>query len=399
MIDFRPTRRVVIAGATRTPIGRFGGALAPLSAVELGVAAAGEALARSGVPKDAIDETIIGHGRQAGCGPNPGRQISVGAGVPDRVPAYTVNQACASGLKSVILAAQAIALGAADIVLAGGTESMSNTPYLLPQARWGYRLGNSEVVDGMYRDGFLCPLCGELMGRTAENLAEQYDISRAEQDEYAMRSQHRAQAARAAGRFDAEIVPVAVPGRRGDPSLVDADEHPRDDVTQEQLAKLPAVFKEGGTVHAGNASGVTDGAAALLVMSTEAAERHGVKPMATLVASADAGVDPATMGIGPVPATRELLDATGLTLTDIDLIELNEAFAAQVLAVDRELCFDSERLNVNGGAIALGHPIGCTGARILVTLLHEMRRRGAELGLATLCVSGGMGVSLLVERS
>jgi acetyl-CoA C-acetyltransferase len=398
VFDFRTTRPVVLAAPLRTPIGKFGGALSSVSAVELGTTAARAVLERSGVPPDAIDETIIGHGRQAGCGPNPGRQVSAAAGVPFETPAYTVNQACASGLKTVILAAQSIALGAADVVLAGGMESMSNTPYMLPRARWGYRMGNDELVDGMYRDGFLCPLCGELMGKTAENLAERYDISRTEQDEYALRTQHRAQAAREAGRFVDEIVGVEVPRRKGDPLLVERDEHPRDDVTMEQLARLPAVFKENGTVHAGNASGITDGAAALLVLGEEAAERHGVTPVARLVAATQAGVDPAFMGIGPVPATRELLAGLDIGLADIDLIELNEAFAAQVIAVDRELQLDHERLNVNGGAIALGHPIGCTGTRILVTLLHEMARRDVRRGLATLCVSGGMGTSLLVER-
>jgi len=398
MFDFRTTRPVVLAAPVRTPIGKFGGALSSVPAVELGTVAARAVLARSGVVPDLVDETIIGHGRQAACGPNPGRQVSAAAGIPYETPAYTVNQACASGLKTVILAAQSIALGAAEIVLAGGMESMSNTPYMLPRARWGYRMGNDELVDGMYRDGFMCPLCGELMGRTAENLAERYDISRAEQDEYAMRTQHRAQAAREAGRFVDEIVGVEVLQRKGDPLLVEVDEHPRDDVTLEQLAKLPAVFKKDGTVHAGNASGITDGAAALLVLSEEAAERLGVVPVARLIGAAQAGVDPAFMGIGPVPATRELLAGLDIGLEDIDLVELNEAFAAQVIAVDRELHFDHERLNVNGGAIALGHPIGCTGTRILVTLLHEMARRGARRGLATLCVSGGMGTSLLVEQ-
>jgi acetyl-CoA C-acetyltransferase len=277
-------------------------------------------------------------------------------------------------------------------------ESMSNTPYMLPEARWGYRMGNAKLVDGMYKDGFICPLCGEVMGRTAENLAEKYDISRAEQDEYAMRTQHRAQAAREAGRFDHELVGVEVPQRKGDSILVDVDEHPRDDVTLEQLAKLPTVFKEDGTVHAGNASGVTDGAASIIVMSEEAARSQGIDPIGRVVAATQAGVDPSIMGIGPVPATRELLAELDIGLEDIDLIELNEAFAAQVLAVDRELQLDHQRLNVNGGAVALGHPIGCTGTRILVTLLHEMARRDASRGLATLCVSGGMGTSLLVER-
>ena len=398
MLDFRKGRGVVLAGAVRTPIGKFGGVLRPLSAVQLGAAAARAALARSGVPAAAVDETIIGHARQAGAGPNPARQISIAAGIPETAPAFTVNQACASGLKAVILAAQSVALGAADVVLAGGTESMSNTPYLLTGARWGYRLGNAEVVDGQYRDGFLCPLCGDLMGRTAERLAERYEIGREEQDRYAVLTQRRAQAARQEGRFAAEIVPVEVAGGKDGPQEVAVDEQPRDDVTLEQLGRLPPVFKEGGTVHAGNSSGVTDGGAAIIVLSEVKAEELGVAPMARIVAATQAGVDPAVMGIGPVPALRELMEGTDLSIADLDLVELNEAFAAQVLAVDRELGFDHQRLNVNGGAIALGHPIGCSGTRIVVTLLHEMARRDAERGVATLCVSGGMGTSLLVER-
>jgi acetyl-CoA C-acetyltransferase len=322
----------------------------------------------------------------------------MGAGIPESSPAYTVNQACASGLKAVILAAQTVAFGGAEVVLAGGIESMSNTPYLLPEARFGYRMGNSKVVDGMYRDGFMCPLCGDLMGRTAERLAEKYNIGREEQDAYAMETQHRAQAARQAGRFDAEIVAVEVPQRKGDPLVVEHDEHPRDDMTMEQLAKLPAIFKQDGTVHAGNSSGVTDGAAAIVVMSEDAAERLGVEPMARVVAATQAGVDPVIMGIGPVPSMQKLLEGLEIGIPDIDLIELNEAFAVQVLAVARELQLDRDKLNVNGGAIALGHPIGCTGTRILVTLMHEMTRRGSKRGVVTLCVSGGMGTSLLVER-
>ncbi len=398
MFDFRQARPIVLAGAVRTPIGKFGGNLLPLSAVDLGVAAAIAAVERAGISPDDVDEAVFGHARQAGAGPNPARQVSMGAGVPESSPAYTVNQACASGLKAVILAAQTVALGGAEVMLAGGIESMSNTPYLLPEARCGYRMGNSEVVDGMYRDGFMCPLCGDLMGRTAERLAENYNIGREEQDAYAMETQHRAQAARAAGRFEAEIVSVEVPQRRGDPLAVDRDEHPRDDVTMEQLAKLTPVFKENGTVHAGNSSGVTDGGAAVVVMSEDAAERLGVEPMARVVAATQAGVDPAIMGIGPVPSMQKLLGGLGIDIADIDLVELNEAFAVQVLAADRELQLDRDVLNVNGGAIALGHPIGCTGTRILVTLLHEMARRGSERGVVTLCVSGGMGTSLLVER-
>jgi len=398
MFDFRQARPIVLAGAVRTPIGKFGGALLPLSAVDLGVAAAIAAVERAGISPADVDEAVFGHARQAGAGPNPARQVSMGAGIPASSPAYTVNQACASGLKAVILAAQTVAFGAAEVVLAGGIESMSNTPYLLPEARFGYRMGNSEVVDGMYRDGFMCPLCGDLMGRTAERLAEKYNIGREEQDAYAMETQHRAQAARQAGRFDAEIVAVEVPQRKGDPLVVERDEHPRDDITMEQLAKLPAIFKQDGTVHAGNSSGVTDGAAAIVVMSKDAAERLGVEPMARVVAATEAGVDPAVMGIGPVPSMQKLLEGLEIGIPDIDLIELNEAFAVQVLAVDHELQLDRDKLNVNGGAIALGHPIGCTGTRILVTLLHEMTRRGSKRGVVTLCVSGGMGTSLLVER-
>ncbi len=398
MFDFRQARPIVLAGAVRTPIGKFGGALLPLSAVDLGVAAAIAAVERAGISPADVDEAVFGHARQAGAGPNPARQVSMGAGIPASSPAYTVNQACASGLKAVILAAQTVAFGAAEVVLAGGIESMSNTPYLLPEARFGYRMGNSEVVDGMYRDGFMCPLCGDLMGRTAERLAEKYNIGREEQDAYARETQHRAQAARQAGRFDAEIVAVEVPQRKGDPLVVERDEHPRDDITMEQLAKLPAIFKQDGTVHAGNSSGVTDGAAAIVVMSKDAAERLGVEPMARVVAATEAGVDPAIMGIGPVPSMQKLLEGLEIGIPDIDLIELNEAFAVQVLAVDRELQLDRDKLNVNGGAIALGHPIGCTGTRILVTLLHEMTRRGSKRGVVTLCVSGGMGTSLLVER-
>ncbi len=398
MVDFRQTRPVVLAGAVRTPIGSFGGSLQSLRAVDLGVAAATAALERAGIDAEQIDESVFGHARQAGTGPNPARQVSIGAGVPDSSPAFTVNQACASGLKAIILAAQTVALGGADIMLVGGMESMSNTPYLLTGARWGYRLGHDQLVDGQYRDGFLCPLCGDLMGRTAERLAERYDISREEQDAYAVETQQRAQAARAGRVFEAEIVPVDVPQRKGDSQVIATDEHPRDDVTMEQLARLRAVFKDGGTVHPGNSSGVTDGGAALIVLSEEAAERLDVTPMARVVAATQAGVDPAIMGIGPVPAMRQLMSGLDIDLADIDLIELNEAFAAQVIAVDRDLHLDRDKLNVNGGAIALGHPIGCTGTRIVVTLLHEMERRSAARGVATLCVSGGMGTSLLVER-
>ena len=399
MFDFRQTRPVVLAGAVRTPIGKFGGELRALTAIELGVAAATATLKRAGVSTNDVDEAIFGHARQAGAGPNPARQVSIGAGISELTPAFTVNQACASGLKAVMLAAQTVALGGADIILAGGIESMSNTPYLLPEARFGYRMGNAKVVDGMYRDGFMCPLCGDLMGATAERLAEKYQIGRRAQDDYAVETHRRAQAAREAGRFRDEVVPVEVPTRKGGSVVVTTDQHPRYNLTVEQMASLSPVFKENGTVHAGNSSGVTDGGASVLVMSEEAAKRHGVNVMAHVIAATQAGVAPSIMGMGPVPAMRELMQFLKIAIADIDLIELNEAFAAQVLAVDQELQLDQEKLNVNGGAIALGHPIGCTGTRILVTLLHEMVRRDAKRGVATLCVSGGMGSSLLVERS
>jgi acetyl-CoA C-acetyltransferase len=389
-------RDVLVAGAVRTPIGKFGGALASLQAADLGTFAARGAIEASGVPAEAIDEAIFGNARQAGVRPNVARQIAHRAGVPDTTPAYTINKACGSGLKAIMNACGAIRLGDADVVLSGGTESMSNTPYLLLGARWGYRLGHAEVVDGMYRDGFLCPLCEQLMGETAENLVHRYGISRQESDRYAAVSQKRCESARVDGRFRDEIVPIEVPGKR-DVATVSQDEHPRDGVTAEGLAKLPPVFRNDGTVHAGNSSGITDGAAAVMVLGEDKAKDLGVQPMARIVAYASAGVDPAVMGIGPVPAVRKLLAKTGLSLDDIDLIELNEAFASQVLACQRELGFDLERVNVNGGAISLGHPIGATGARIVVTLLHEMKKRKARRGLATLCISGGLGLAVLFE--
>jgi len=391
------TKSIVIAGAVRTPIGKFGGALKTLSAADLGVAAASGALERSGVPANAVGEVIFGNARQAGVRPNVARQISYRAGFGESVPAYTINKACGSSLKAIMNAYAAVALGDADVVLAGGAESMSNTPYLLLDARWGQKLGSSEVVDGMYRDGFLCPLCGQLMGETAETLADRHRISREESDRYALESQHRCERARKEGRFLAEVVPVEVQGRKGQVDRISTDEHPRDGATLDSLQKLAPVFRKSGTVHAGNSSGITDGAAAVMVLSEEQAKGLGVEPMARIVGYASAGVDPAVMGIGPVPAVRKLLEKTGLRLEDIDLIELNEAFAAQVIACHRELGFDPERLNVNGGAIALGHPIGATGARIVVTLVHEMVRRKAKRGIATLCISGGMGLALLLE--
>ena len=390
-------RPVYVLSAVRTPIGKFGGAFAAMSAAELGGAAARAAIERSGLPADAVSETIFGHARQAGGGPNTARQVSRRAGVPDAVPAFTVNKACASSLKALTLGALTIGAGENDVVLAGGTECMSATPYLLTRVRFGMRMGDGEVVDGMYRDGFLCPLCGQLMGETAETLAREYGISRAAQDAFAAESQRRAAEAARDGRFAAEIAPVRVAGRKGEVE-VSSDEHPRPDTTAETLARLPPVFDPKGSVHAGNSSGITDGAAALVLGTEEAVRRAAVEPLARVVAWTSAGVDPARMGIGPVPAVRALLEKTGLSAGDVDLIELNEAFAAQVLACARDLPIDLARVNVNGGAIALGHPIGATGARITTTLLHEMNRRGARRGIATLCVSGGVGMAVLFER-
>ncbi|HEU4402688.1 MAG TPA: acetyl-CoA C-acetyltransferase [Candidatus Polarisedimenticolia bacterium] len=387
---------VFIAGAVRTPLGKFGGGLASLTAPELGAIAARAAMERAGIKPGDVEETIMGNARPAGVGPNPARQIAHRAGIPDTSPAYTVNMACGSGLRAIQSACQSILAGDREVVLAGGAESMSRVPYLLEGARFGYKMGHQRLTDAMYRDGFVCPLCEQVMGETAETLAERYGISRAEQDAYAAESQQRCQRARRAGHFTAEIVPVTVPGSKGD-AVVSADEHPRDDVTAEALAKLPPVFKKNGTVHAGSSSGLVDGAAAMVVLSGAAARRLKVRPQVRIVAHTTAGVDPAVMGIGPVPAVRQLLAKTGLALADIDLIEINEAFASQVLACQRDLGFDLARLNVNGGAIALGHPIGATGARITTTLIHEMRRRHARRGLATLCISGGQGIALLVE--
>jgi acetyl-CoA C-acetyltransferase len=391
-------RPVFVLSAARTPIGKFGGSFAALTAADLGEVAAKAALERSGLPPAAVDETIFGQARQAGGGPNPARQVSHRAGVPDSVPAYTVNKACASSLKALTLGSLSIAAGEGDLVLAGGMECMSATPYLLTRARFGLRMGHGEVVDGMYRDGFLCPLCGQLMGETAENLVREYAILRAEQDAYAAQSQRRAAEATASGRFADEIAPVAVAGKKGSVT-VEKDEHPRPDTTPESLAKLPPVFdSENGTVHAGNSSGITDGAAALVLATEEMTKKTGVEPLARVAAWTSAGVEAARMGIGPVPAIRTLLKKTGRKLSDIDLIELNEAFAAQVIACARELPLDLSRVNVNGGAIALGHPIGATGARIVTTLLYEMKKRDAKTGIATLCVSGGMGMAVLFER-
>ena len=381
----------------RTPIGKFGGSLASLSAADMGAVAAKAAMDRAGVQPQQVEETIFGNARQAGGGPNPARQISIRSGVPQEVPAYTVNKACASGMKSIALAYQEIASGNLDCVLAGGTESMSRLPYYLDGARWGYRLGNQELVDGMYRDGFFCPLAKMVMGETAEVLAEQYKITREEQDQFALCSQTRAAHALAAGRFEAELVPITLESKKGS-QVLNRDEHPFAGASPEKMAKLPPVFSETGTITAGNSSGITDGAAAVVLSSEDFVKKNSLKPLARILAVASAGVDPRIMGIGPVPALRKMEQKHNLKLAGFDLIELNEAFAAQVLACDRELHLDRDKLNVNGGAIALGHPIGCTGTRITVTLLHEMLKRKARRGVATLCVSGGMGMALALEN-
>ena len=387
-----------ILSAVRTPIGKFGGSLASLTAADMGVVAAKAAIERAGIQPGQVDESIFGNARQAGGGPNPARQISIRSGVPQEVPAFTVNKACASGLKAIALAYQAILLGDANCILGGGTESMSRLPYYLDGARWGYRLGNQELVDGMYRDGFFCPMAKMLMGETAEVLAEQYKISRDEQDEYSLTSQTRAGRAIKAGRFDAEIVPVTIEGKKG-ATTFSRDEHPFPDPTIEKLGKLTAVFSKAGTITAGNSSGITDGAAAIVLAGEQFVKRNNLKPLARISAVTSAGVDPRTMGIGPVPALRKLEEKHNLKLQDFGLIELNEAFAAQVIACDRELNFNRDKLNVNGGAIAIGHPIGCTGTRIAVTLLHEMLKRNTKRGVATLCVSGGMGMALALENA
>ena len=396
---------VVILSAARTPIGRYGGAFKEIHPAELGAVAARAAIERAGLSADAVDEVVIGHGRQAGSGPNPARQVAQRARVPHAAPAYTINKACASGLQAIVSGAQSIMLGDAAVVLAGGIESMSRMPYLIDaiDARWGHRMGNFTLVDAMYRDGFQCPISNMIMGETAELLAQQYGITRDESDCFALESQRKAQAAIEGGRFAREIAPVTLPAARGaaGPTVVDRDEHPRGDTTIESLRKLPRAFGEvdgrPGIITAGSSSGITDGGAALVLASSEAAEARGLKPRARILGWASAGVDPRIMGIGPVPAIRKLRDRIGLDAGDFDLVELNEAFAAQVLAVLRDVPISADHLNVNGGAIALGHPIGCTGARIVVTLLHELERRGATRGLATLCVSGGMGMALAIE--
>jgi acetyl-CoA C-acetyltransferase len=396
-----PVRDVVILSAARTPIGRYGGSFKDLHPAELGAVAARAAIARAGIAAAEVDEVLVGHGRQAGSGPNPGRQVGHRAGVPDRAPAQTINKACASSLQAIVSGAQSIMLGESDVVLAGGIESMSRMPYLIDaiDARWGHRMGNFTLVDAMYRDGFQCPISNLIMGETAEILGRQHGVTREQSDAFALDSQRKAKAAIDAGHFAREIAPVTLAGPND--TVVDRDEHPRD-TTIESLRKLPPVFGdvEGqpGIITAGTSSGITDGGAALILASADAARARGLRPRAKILGWASAGVDPRLMGIGPVPAIQKLKERIGIELDDYDLVELNEAFAAQVLAVLDEAPVPADRLNVNGGAIALGHPIGATGARLVVTLLHELDRRGAKRGLATLCVSGGMGMALAIER-
>jgi acetyl-CoA C-acetyltransferase len=391
-------RSVVVVGAKRTPMGRFMGAFADVPAVDLGIAAARAALDAAGVDPGQVDETVAGHGRQAGNGPNPGRQVSIRAGVPETVPAYTVNKACGSSAKALTLAAGSIILGEIDVALVVGMENMTRTPYLLRGMRGGYRMGPAVIEDAMSSDGFMDPLASEAMGETAENLAERYAVSREEQDAFALQSQRRAGEAWEAGRFADEVVPVDTFDARRRTVTVERDEHPRPGTSLEALARLKPVFRDPGTVTAGNSSGICDGAAALVVTAEEVARSQGLRPLARVAGWASAGVDPHIMGWGVVPATQKLLAKLGWTLPEIDVVEVNEAFAAQVLACDRELKFDWERTNVNGGAIALGHPIGMTGARIIGTVVHQLQQQGARRGLATLCISGGQGMAVALER-
>ena len=393
------TRKVVIASAARTPIGSYGGALKSVSAQDLGITAVKEAIKRAGIKPEDVDEMVFGCVLQAGLGQNVARQISIGAGIPKEKPAMTLNIVCGSGLRSVSLAAQMIMAGDSDIVVAGGTESMSNAPFLLNDERWGARMGDKKVVDEMIKDGLWDAFNNYHMGMTAENIVDKFGLTREEQDELAAMSQNRAEKARAEGKFKDEIVPVEVKDRKGNVTVVDTDEHIREGVTAEGISKLKPAFKrDGGSVTAANASGLNDGSAALVVMSEEKAKELGVKPLATIVSYATEGVDPAIMGTGPIPTVRKALEKANLTLEDIDLIEANEAFAAQALSVIKELGLNTDIVNVNGGAIALGHPVGASGARILTTLLYEMQKRDSKKGIATLCIGGGMGTAVVVER-
>lgn len=391
-------REVVIASAVRTAIGSFGGSLKDMPAVDLGALVIKEALNRAGVKPEMVDEVVLGNVLQAGLGQNPARQAVVKAGLPVEVPAMTINKVCGSGLRAVALACQMIIAEDADIVVAGGMENMSRAPYVLNDARWGQRMGNGTMVDSMINDGLWDAFNNYHMGITAENIAEKWQLTREMQDEFALQSQLKAEKAIKEGKFKAEIVPVSIPQRKGEPKVFDTDEFPRAGSTIEGISKLKSSFKKEGTVTAANASGINDGAAALVIMSGEKAKELGIKPLARIVSYAQGGLDPAIMGYGPFVATKKALEKAKLTVEDLDLIEANEAFAAQSLAVTKDLKFDMAKVNVNGGAIALGHPIGASGARILVTLLHEMQSRDAKRGLATLCIGGGMGTALIVER-
>jgi len=391
-------RDAVIVSAVRTAIGSFNGSLSNIPATELGAIVLKQAMEKAGVGMEMVDEVIMGNVLSSGLGQNPARQAAIKARIPQIVPAFTVNKVCGSGLKAVHLAAQAIFAGDADIVLAGGMENMSQAPYLLEKARNGFRMGDQVVIDSMIRDGLWCAFNNYHMGITAENLASRYEISREEQDQFAAWSQQKTEQAMAEGKFKEEIAPVLIPQRKGNPHLFEVDEFPRRGVTASALSTLKPAFKKDGTITAGNASGINDGAAVLLIMSREKSEELGLKPLAVIKANASSGVDPSIMGIGPVPAVKKALEKSGLSLNDIDLVEANEAFAAQSIAVHRELNFDMQKLNVNGGAISLGHPIGASGARILVTLVHELNRRKSRYGLATLCIGGGQGVATIIEK-
>ncbi len=391
-------REVVIVSAARTPIGNYGGTLKDNTAVALGAIAVKEAIKRAGISPEMVDEVVLGCVLQAGLGQNVARQVSIAAGIPQEVPSLTINKVCGSGLRTVGLAAQMIKAGDADIVVCGGTESMSNAPYTIPTARWGARMNDQKMVDVMVNDGLWDAFNNYHMGVTAENIVEQWGLTREEQDEFALASQLKAEAAIKAGKFKDEIVPVVIPQRKGDPIVFDTDEYPKFGASIEKMASLKPAFKrDGGTVTAANASGINDSAAALVVMSKEKAEALGITPLCTIKSYASAGVDPKIMGTGPIPASRKALEKAGLGIADMDLIEANEAFAAQSVAVGKELGIDAAKLNVNGGAIALGHPIGASGARILITLLYEMKKRGSKYGLATLCIGGGQGTAMIVE--
>jgi len=391
-------RKAVIVSAARTPIGSFGGVLSSLSAVDLGVIAAKEAIKRAGIEPSQIEEVYFGNVLGAGLGQNVARQVTLGAGVPIEIPALTINMVCGSGLRAVSMAAQFVESGQCDVILCGGCESMTNAPYLLPKARWGQRMGDGSITDYMINDGLWDIFNGYHMGVTAENVAEQWGITREEQDRIAVQSQNRAEEAQKSGRFADEIVPVVIPQKKGEPIVIDQDEFPRHGSTVEKMAKLKPAFKKDGTVTAGNASGINDGAAALIIMSKEKADELGLKYLCEVAGYGSAGVDPSIMGVGPIPASKKALAKAGWTVADLDLVEANEAFAAQAGAVIKELGLNEEKTNVNGGAIALGHPIGASGARILISLIYEMQKRDAKKGLATLCIGGGMGTAMLVQR-